>query len=691
MNDSHSEASQRLGRRRILVTSALPYANGSIHLGHLVEYIQTDIWVRLQKMSGHECYYVCADDTHGTPIMLRAEQEGLTPEALIERVHGEHKEDFAGFEIGFDNYYSTNSEENRELSSLIYQRLDEAGLIERRTIEQAFDPERQMFLPDRYIRGECPRCHAADQYGDACEVCGATYDPTELLNARSTLSGATPVRRHSEHHFFLLSRCEEFLQGWLSGEQGVKPLQEESANKLDEWFGNGLRDWDISRDAPYFGFEIPGAPGKFFYVWLDAPIGYMASFKNLCQRQGIDFDAFWAEGSAAELYHFIGKDILYFHALFWPATLKYAGFRTPTQINVHGFLTVNGKKMSKSRGTFITARSYLEHLDPEYLRYYFAAKLNDRIEDIDLNLEDFVNRVNSDIIGKYVNIASRCAGFVNKRFEGRLAAGLPAQDMVVLEPMLAASAELRDLYEQRRYSEAMRRIMDLADSGNAYINELEPWKMAKDPEQGDRLHEVLTTAINVFRLLTVYLKPVLPRIASDVEDFLAVAPLSWLDSEQLLLDHVIRPYRHLAKRIEAKQIEALLESNRASLATTDDGEDASPAAVEPVAETISFEEFSRVDLRVARIVAAEEVAGADKLLRLTVDIGSGHRQVLAGIKTKYTVDELLGRLTVLVANLAPRKMRFGVSEGMILAAGPGGRDLWLLAPDQGAEPGMRIR
>lgn len=691
LTDSQNEKNGQRARRRILVTSALPYANGSIHLGHLVEYVQTDIWVRLQKMNGHECYYVCADDTHGTPIMLRAEQEGLSPESLIEKVHIEHQDDFADFEIGFDNYYSTNSEENKALSALIYRRLDEAGLIARRTIEQAFDPERQMFLPDRYIRGQCPRCHAADQYGDACEACGATYQPTDLLDARSTLSGATPVRRQSEHHFFLLSQCEEFLRAWLRGEAGVQPLQDESTNKLDEWFENGLRDWDISRDAPYFGFEIPGAPGKFFYVWLDAPIGYMASFKNLCQRQGINFDDFWNADSSAELYHFIGKDILYFHALFWPATLKYAGFRTPTQINVHGFLTVNGKKMSKSRGTFITARSYLEVLDPEYLRYYFAAKLNDRIEDIDLNLEDFVNRVNSDIIGKYVNIASRCAGFLNKRFHGQLAGQLPETDLAILVPAQAAAENLHQLYEQRRYSEAMRRIMELADVGNAYINELEPWKMAKEPGQEARLHEVLSTAINLFRLLTIYLKPVLPRIARDVETFLVVDTLRWQDSQQLLLAHTIQSYKHLAKRIEGKQIAALLESNRESLADSAAGPAQQDPAIEAIAETISIAEFARIDLRVARIVAVETIDGADKLLRLSVDIGSGQRQVLAGIKSKYTADELLGRLTVLVANLAPRKMRFGVSEGMVLAAGPGGKDLWLLAPDQGALPGMRIR
>ncbi len=677
------------GRRRILVTSALPYANGPIHIGHLVEYVQTDIWVRMQRMAGHECYYVCADDTHGTPIMLRAAQEGVSPESLIERVHREHAADFAAFSIGFDNYYSTNSAENRQLSETVYRRLDEAGLIERRTIDQAYDPEREMFLPDRYIRGGCPRCQAPDQYGDACEVCGATYDPTELIDPRSTLSGARPVRRQTEHHFFRLSACESFLRRWLGGDGGERPLQAEAANKLEEWFENGLRDWDISRDAPYFGFEIPGAPGKYFYVWLDAPIGYMASFKNLCEREGIDFDAFWSADSQAELHHFIGKDILYFHALFWPAMLHASGFRTPTRIAVHGFLTVNGKKMSKSRGTFIMARSYLDHLDPEYLRYYFAAKLNDRIEDIDLNLDDFVQRVNSDIVGKYVNIASRCAGFIRKRFDGRLAARIAAGDLEVVAPFQEAAATVQRLYEQRRYSEAMRRIMDLADRGNAYINELEPWRMAREAEQEPRLHEVATTALNLFRLLTIFLKPVLPRIAGDVERFLAIEPLTWRDAGRLLLDHRIEPYRHLARRIESRQIEALVEASRESSA---DGEDSVGETSEPIAESISIDDFARIDLRVARIVDAEIVDGADRLLRLTVDVGGGEtRQILAGIRSRYSPEELIGRSTVIVANLAPRKMRFGVSEGMVLAAGPGGEEIWLLTVDEGARPGMRVR
>jgi len=677
--------------RRILVTSALPYANGPIHIGHLVEYIQTDIWVRGQHMAGNECYYVCADDTHGTPIMLRAQQEGITPEQLIERVHAEHKADFADFLVGFDNYYSTNALENKALSSEIYKSLRDKDMIERKTIEQAFDPVKQMFLPDRFIKGECPRCHAQDQYGDACEHCGATYDPTELINPRSTLSDATPVRRDSEHFFFRLSACKDFLEGWLRGDGAAgAPLQDESRNKLQEWFENGLRDWDISRDAPYFGFEIPGEPGKYLYVWLDAPVGYMASFQNFCVREGIDFDAFWRPGSDAELHHFIGKDILYFHALFWPATLHHAGFRTPTRIHVHGFLTVNGKKMSKSRGTFIMARTYLDHLNPEFLRYYFAAKLNNRVEDIDLNLEDFVNRVNSDVIGKYINIASRTAGFIHKRFEGRLSTTLEEADFAVLSPLQAAAGAIQDCYESKRYSEAMRLIMELADQGNAYINDQEPWTMKSEAEQ-PRLQAICTTAINLFRLLTIYLKPVMPKLASEIEAFLLVGPLSWQDSQSLLLDHDIEPYRHLAQRIDPKAVAAMVEASQSSLSAV---ESEAPAvadpAIEPIAETIDIDAFNRIDLRVAQIVDAAHVEGADKLLRLTVDLGGEQRQIFAGIKSKYSPGELIGQLTVIIANLAPRKMRFGVSEGMLLAAGPGGEDIWILRPDSGARPGMRI-
>jgi methionyl-tRNA synthetase len=691
--------------RKILVTSALPYANGSIHLGHLVEYIQTDIWVRFQKMRGHECYYVCADDTHGTPVMLRAEQEGISPVALINRMHGEHLADFTGFHIAFDNYYSTNSDENRVLSQSIYQRLKDAGLIESRIIEQFYDPVKQMFLPDRFIKGECPRCHAQDQYGDACEVCGSTYSPTELINPLSAVTGATPVKKESAHFFFKLGKCESFLKGWLQGkgehQEGLPPLQPEALNKIGEWFEAGLQDWDISRDAPYFGFEIPDAPGKYLYVWLDAPIGYMASFKNLCDREGLDFDKFWNKDSPTELIHFIGKDILYFHALFWPATLNFAGYRTPDSIYVHGFLTINGQKMSKSRGTFITARSYLQHLEPEYLRYYFAAKLSDRIEDIDLNFDDFTARVNSNLIGKYINIASRCAGFLSRHFHGRIGATAAEVDSRLLRQFQGKSEAIAYLYEKRQLSEAVREIMGLADIANEYINEYKPWELAKDPIHTERLHQVCSCSINAFRLLTLFLKPIIPRLAEKVESFLNIAPLKWSDAESLLQEHTINPYQHLAQRVEEKQVTAMIEESTNNLqetptpatdthSPTRHGEMQQHAA-EPLADIIQYDDFARIDLRIARIEKAEHVDGADKLLRLTLDIGGDTRNVFAGIKTRYSPEQLEGKLTVMVANLAPRKMRFGISEGMVLAAGPGGKDLWLIQPDEGAQPGMKVK
>lgn len=686
--------------RQMLVTSALPYANGSIHIGHLVEYIQTDVWVRFQKMRGHDCRYVCADDTHGTPVMLRAEQEGITPEALIERMQREHLRDFSAFHIAFDHYHSTNSEENRELAQDIYRRLKARGLIELRTIEQLYDPVKEMFLPDRYIRGECPRCHAKDQYGDACEVCGSTYDPTELIDPVSVISGAPPVRRHSEHHFFRLSACREFLEEWVrsgrpDGPVPGSPLQPETLHKLEEWFEAGLRDWDISRDAPYFGFEIPGAPGKYLYVWLDAPIGYMASSLALARREGLDFDAWWAPDSTTELYHFIGKDILYFHALFWPATLHYSGYRTPDRIFVHGFLTVNGQKMSKSRGTFITAEAFARHIEPEYLRYYLAAKLNDRVEDIDLNLDDFLARVNSDLIGKFVNIASRTAGFIGTRFDGRLATSLEAEDRALLGTLQAAAPDLARRYEERRYGEAIRHIMDLADRANAWINEQQPWARIKDESARERVQQVCTTALEAFRLLALYLKPVLPRLAASIEDFLNIQPLAWADAGELMGGGTIKRYTHLATRVERGQVDALLAEPMAESpqGSQGQGEGGSAAGTrEEDGQTITADEFARIDLRVGRIVDARDVPGADKLLELTVDIGGGDiRTIFAGIKSRHTPDELRGRLTVVVANLAPRKMRFGTSEGMVLAAGPGGRELWLIGPDEGAQPGMRVK
>lgn len=679
--------------RKILVTSALPYANGSIHLGHLVEYIQTDVWVRFQKMQGHEVHYVCADDTHGTPIMLRAEKEGITPEALIEKVHAEHAADFAGFLVEFDNYHSTNSEENKELAQNIYRALKTNGKIATKTIEQYYDPVKNMFLPDRFIKGECPKCHAKDQYGDSCEVCGATYSPTELINPFSAVSGATPVRKETEHYFFKLSECEAFLKDWTrSG-----TLQAEAANKMGEWFASGLSDWDISRDAPYFGFEIPDAPGKYFYVWLDAPIGYMASFKNLCEKKGLDFDEYWKKDSTTELYHFIGKDILYFHALFWPATLEYSSYRKPTQIYAHGFLTVNGEKMSKSRGTFITARSYLDHVqNPEYLRYYYAAKLNGTMEDIDLNLEDFVARVNSDLVGKYINIASRTAGFIAKRFDGKLRA---ATISPVISEMRAASQTIAECYAARDFGRALREIMALADKANAYVAEAAPWDMAKKEGQETALHTVCSDALEMFRLLTLYLKPVLPKLAVSIEAFLQVAPLGWSDVQNGLPDgHAIEAYQHLITRIDPKQIEAMTEANKESLQPAAQGHsqarhaEAQQHQAQPVADTISIDDFAKVDLRIARIVEAAHVEGAEKLLRLMLDIGEEKpRQVFAGIKSAYDPEPLVGRLTVMVANLAPRKMKFGMSEGMVLAASDERGGPYILAPDAGAQPGMRVK
>ncbi|MCX8085366.1 MAG: methionine--tRNA ligase [Rhodocyclaceae bacterium] len=702
-----------MSARKILVTSALPYANGAIHLGHLVEYIQTDIWVRFQKLRGQECWYVCADDTHGTPIMLRAEQEGITPEALIARVHGEHLRDFTGFHIAFDNYYTTHSDETRFYSEDIYRKLKAAGLIEVRAIEQFYDPVKEMFLPDRFIKGECPKCGAKDQYGDSCEACGAAYAPTELKNPYSAVSGAQPVLKSSDHYFFKLSdpRCQQFLREWTR--QGS--LQPEAANKLAEWLGeegeHRLTDWDISRDAPYFGFEIPDAPGKYFYVWLDAPIGYMGSFKNLCAKQGLDFDEYWKPDSQAELYHFIGKDILYFHALFWPAELKFAGYRTPTNVFAHGFLTVDGAKMSKSRGTFITAESYLKQgLNPEWLRYYFAAKLNGTMEDIDLNLEDFVARVNSDLVGKYINIASRAAGFITKRFGGKLLAMPLAEKFASVLPGLSEAAEeIAAHYEARDFARAMRKIMALADQVNQYVDLHKPWELAKQAGRDAELHEVSSILINAFRLLTIYLKPVLPKLAQRAEEFLNVAPLHWRDAAHLLPPaHAINAYEHLMTRIEMKQIEALLAANKESLA---------PGAVPPAPTSdpqspqrhaerqqnseyklhnqITIDEFAKVDLRIARIVDAAHVEGAEKLIMLTLDLGPlGTRQVFAGIKSAYDPATLVGRLTVMVANLAPRKMKFGVSEGMVLAASdPEGKTagLYLLSPDAGATPGMQVK
>ncbi len=698
--------------RKILVTSALPYANGAIHLGHLVEYIQTDIWVRFQKISGNDCWYVCADDTHGTPIMLRAEKEGITPEQLIARVHGEHFRDFSGFHVGFDNYYSTHSDETRDCANNIYLKLRDAGLIEVRTIEQYYDPVKQLFLPDRFIKGECPKCGAKDQYGDNCESCGAAYAPTDLIKPYSAISGAQPELRNSEHYFFKLSdpRCEAFLRQYTSKDNGV--LQNEAANKMQEWLGapgdNKLTDWDISRDAPYFGFEIPDAPGKYFYVWLDAPIGYMGSFKNLCQKKGLDFNEYFKPDSTTELYHFIGKDILYFHALFWPAELQHAGYRTPTKIFAHGFLTVDGAKMSKSRGTFITAQSFLDTgLNPEWLRYYFAAKLSNSMEDIDLNFEDFCARVNSDLVGKYVNIASRSAGFIAKRFNGQLA---PAdENLPAIKAIQEAAPRIAELYEAREFSKAVREIMALTDQANQYVDSVKPWELAKQEGQDAALHAACSNALNLFRLLTVLLKPILPVVAARTEAFLNCAPLAWHDAQSLLAaGHVINAYSHLMTRVDPKLIDKLVEANKESLAPAVDApkQAESPqrhaqhqqnevAAESPWEPYCTIDDFMKIDLRIARIVNAEQVEGAAKLLRLTLDIGEEKtRNVFAGIKSAYDPAQLVGRLTVMVANLAPRKMKFGLSEGMVMAASdeqgktPG---LFLLSPDSGAQPGMRVK
>ena len=708
--------------RNIFVTSALPYANSSIHIGHLLEAIQTDIWVRFQKLRGHDCLYICADDAHGTPIMLSADSQGITPEQLIARLHEEHQRDYAGFEIGFDNFHTTHSGENREFAENIYARLDAAGHIKRRTIRQFYDPVKEMFLPDRFIRGECPFCHAQDQYGDSCESCNRTYTPTDLVNPVSSISGATPVEKESEHYFFDLPAFEQVLRDWV----GAGHLQPEVANKLDEWFTAGLREWDISRDAPYFGFEIPGAPGKYFYVWVDAPMGYFASLKNLLDRQGGDVEEYIKADSSAEMYHFIGKDIMYFHTLFWPALLHGSGHRLPSNVFVHGFLTANGQKMSKSRGTFINACTYLEHLDPEYLRYYFAAKSGSGVDDIDLNLDDFRQRVNADLVGKVVNVASRCAGFIHKRFGGKLAAAV--HDEALLQEFTGAGESIAASYEAREYARAMRDIMALADRANQYIDRHKPWEMARQDPGSAELQQVCSLGLNLFRILIIYLKPVLPGLARRAEEFLGVEALAWNGLDAPLLDHPVRKFKPLLTRVEQERIDAVVEASKESLGAgagagenedtqnedthvmsenedthkTGAGENEDTHAVsagavnkylveDPVATEISFDEFAKIDLRVATITHASHVDGADKLLQLNLALDGENRTVFAGIRSAYRPEDLVGRQTVMVANLAPRKMRFGISEGMVLAAGPGGEEIYLLSPDEGAAPGMRVK
>ena len=682
--------------RKILVTSALPYANGSIHLGHMVEHIQTDVWVRFQKLRGHECYYCCADDTHGTPVMLAAQKQGIAPEDMIAKVREEHLADFTGFGIGYDNYYSTHSPENKQFSQDIYRALKANGKIESRVIEQLFDPEKQMFLPDRFVKGECPKCHAQDQYGDNCEVCGTTYSPTELINPYSAVSGAKPELRESEHFFFKLGECSDFLKAWTSGNNphdGKPHLQPEALNKMKEWLGEGeettLSDWDISRDAPYFGFEIPDAPGKYFYVWLDAPVGYMASFKNLCDRIGIDFDEYFKADSQTEMYHFIGKDILYFHALFWPAMLHFSGHRAPTGVYAHGFLTVDGQKMSKSRGTFITAKSYLEQgLNPEWMRYYIAAKLNSKIEDIDLNLQDFISRVNSDLVGKYVNIAARASGFIAKRFEGRLK---NVSGSALLAKLAAESENIAEQYENREYARALRDIMALADIVNEYVDANKPWELAKQEGQDERLHEVCSELINAFTMLTAYLAPVLPKVAENAAKFLNLEAITWANTRETLGEHAINKYEHLMQRVEQKQVDDLIEANKQSIAAA-----AAPAAeeskYEKVAEQASFDDFMKIDMRVAKVLNCEAVEGSTKLLKFDLDFGFEKRIIFSGIAASYpNPAELNGRMVIAVANFAPRKMaKFGVSEGMILSAATAEGKLKLLDVDAGAQPGDKV-
>lgn len=665
--------------RKMLVTSALPYANGHLHLGHLVEHIQTDVWVRTHKMLGLQCIAICGDDAHGTPIMLKAEQLGITSEQLTLAMQQSHEQDFKAFAVHYDSYHTTHSPENQELANQIYLRLRDNGDIVRKNISQAYDPIKELFLPDRYVKGTCPKCKTENQYGDNCEACGATYSPTELLDAVSAISGAKPIEKESEHYFFDLPRYETLLKEWTHGGH----LQAEVANKLDEWFAQGLKQWDISRDAPYFGFPIPDAPDKFFYVWLDAPIGYMASFKKYCNLHQLSFDEFWNKDSTTELYHFVGKDIMYFHALFWPAMLAGSNYRLPTAIFTHGFLTVNGQKMSKSRGTFIEARTYLKHLNPEYLRYYFAAKLNGRVDDLDLNFDDFTNRINADLVGKVVNIASRCAGFINKRFDNQLSSQLA--DELLYQKIIDVKDSIIEAYQQRDYAKAIRQTMECADWVNQYIDANKPWVLAKEPERLNDVQMICTMGLNLFRVLITYLKPVLPEMAENAETFLNCEPLTWENIDKPLLSRGINLFKPLLVRVEPDKIEAMMAETNATLTT--------PVAPTPASTNepyISIDEFSKIDLRVAKIISAEPIDGADKLLRLTLDLGDCQKQVFAGIKAAYTPESLVGRLTVMVNNLAPRTMRFGVSEGMVLAAGDG-KGIYLLQPDDGAMPGMKIK
>jgi methionyl-tRNA synthetase len=686
--------------RKILVTSALPYANGSIHLGHLLEHIQTNIWTRFQKMRGHTCYSVCADDAHGTPVMLKAQELGITPEEMVDRTRAEHHQDLLDFDIDYDNYYVTHSPENKLLSETIYNRLHAAGYISTKIINQLYDPEKGMFLPDRFIKGDCPKCGAEDQNGDSCDVCSATYATTEVLNPRSVVSGATPILKDSEHYFFDLPKFSDMLQTWIKS----GTVQAEMVNKLQEWFEQGLQQWDISRDAPYFGFEIPNAPGKYFYVWVDAPVGYMASFLNFCEKNNVSFDEYWNADSDAELYHFIGKDITYFHCLFWPAMLEGAGYRKPTGVNIHGFVTVNGAKMSKSKGTFIKARTYLDHLNPEYLRYYFASKLNDSVTDIDLNFEDFTQKVNSDLVGKVVNIASRCASFITKKFDSKLSDNI--LDPALLNEFSAASESIAQHFESRQYHHAIREIMALADKANQFIDTQAPWVTIKDPQLQQHTHDVCSMGIHMFRVLSIYLSPVLPDLSLKAQEFLNDR-FVWGSAQTTLTGHSINKFKAMLQRVDSDKVAAMVDASKEHLAVTEDAskkvkttkkteKSAKPGNQsdndDEIAPMIQFDDFAKVDLRIAKIVSADHVEGADKLLCLQLDIGTETtRQVFAGIKSAYAPEDLAGKLTVMVANLTPRKMRFGMSEGMVLAAGPGGDELYILEPHAGAQPGMRVK
>ncbi len=667
--------------RKLVVTSALYYANAPIHIGHLVESVQTDIWVRFQKLMGNECHYFCADDTHGTPVMISAKNEGVEPETLIARIHGQHLKDLNGFQVEFDNYYTTHSEENRQLSEMIFKGVSEAGAIVQKEIQQAYDEQEKMWLPDRYIKGTCPRCKAPDQYGDSCDACGAHYQPTEMIEPVSAVSGNPPVLKKSTHYFFRLSHYESQLKQLFA--KGY--VQDSVKNKLDEWFEAGLKDWDISRDGPYFGFKIPGEEDKYFYVWLDAPIGYMASCKNWCDKSGKDFEQVWNSGEY-EICHFIGKDIMYFHALFWPALLFGANLRTPNKLFVHGFLTVNGKKMSKSKGTFVMARTYLNHLDPQYLRYYYASKLNGDVSDIELNTEDFVNRVNSDLVGKLANLASRSGPMLTKKLDGMLGS-LDEKGKLLIDQLIAAKAEVIDAYESLNYAAAIRRIAALADICNRYVEEQQPWGTIKTDVEGTRT--TLTTILNAVKILAIYLKPVLPEFAQKIEQFLAVDALTFADVETILENRKINDFVRLIERIEKEKVEAMIEESKQDAPQADVAEPENKLD-EPLAEECTIDDFMKVDLRVARIASASAVEGANKLLQLELDLGELKKNVFAGISKAYKPEDLVGRLVVCVANLKPRQMKFGLSEGMVCAAGPGGAEVFLLSPDSGAKPGQRI-